>query len=200
MDRYLLFMGIVVVLQSDTPRHKWQGFLVQRGGLPLYPHRYSRRDHLSPGVRLYCYKPVLRCPRIRSKQRNAPVASRHLAVRRECTIRRGSTLALALFPGKHGRVFTSHPSCDNPYTIQLSRYYRIILLQGTKRGNAPHPCAIKGTIFHPLVQTQGLSNPRCCKRKDLRQKTTVFLLFSLASGLKNGQMLQRKVMVLTHIQ
>jgi hypothetical protein len=34
----------------------------------------------------------------------------------------------------------------------------------------------------------------------LRQKTTVFLLFSLASGLKNGQMLQRKVMVLTHIQ
>ena len=62
---------------------------------------------------------------------------------------------LTLFLGKHGRVFTPGPAPGNPYTIQLSRYYKTLLSQGLKSGNV----RLRARAFHPLVETQGMKSP-----------------------------------------
>jgi MFS family permease len=49
------------------PRRECGGFLVQRGNLPLYPHRYSSRGYLSPSVRTSCLVPVPVCPTVRQR-------------------------------------------------------------------------------------------------------------------------------------
>ena len=118
---------------------------------------YRSRGHLSPSV---CFlseeeKPVPWCPQVRSKQSCPPFARHPLAVRRECALLRDSTLALALFPGKHVRVFTSGPTPLNPYTIQLSRYYWSILLQGLKVEMHPTHAPSKERFFIPWFKHRG---------------------------------------------
>ena len=48
------------------PRIECGVFLVRRDDLPLYPHRYSSRGHLSPSVRFSEERPVAVCPTVRS--------------------------------------------------------------------------------------------------------------------------------------
>ncbi len=51
----------------------------------------------------------------RYRRNGVPYAERdHQAVRRDCALLRDSTLALSLFPGQHGRVFTPGPVPGNP--------------------------------------------------------------------------------------
>jgi hypothetical protein len=53
---------------------------------------------------------------------------------------------------QRGNVFTHGPSPCNPYVIQFSRYYRQLLLQPTKSGNAR---AKAKTRLTPWVETAG---------------------------------------------
>jgi hypothetical protein len=89
-----------------------------------------------------------------------PLQNSRQAVRRACALLRGFTLApLHCFVGQRGRVFTDSPLLSNPYTIQLSTYYRPILSQPVKSGNAP-----AGARFSSPASKTGAFKPVVCKK------------------------------------
>src|SRR6266849_9794809 len=94
---------------SDTPLNTSRGFLVQRGGLPLCPYRYSSRGHLSPGVRIRA-NTCSRVPHGTAETECSSLHSIRQAVRRVCALtRRFYAGCYTLFLDQRGRVFTAGP-------------------------------------------------------------------------------------------
>ncbi len=96
----------------------------------------------------------------RYRRNGVPYAERdHQAVRRDCALLRDSTLALSLFPGQHGRVFTSGPTPENPpkrdsVVKVLAIVYEKLGQMSTKRDSR-----LRVRAIHPLDESQGLSSP-----------------------------------------
>ena len=100
-------------------------------------------------------------------------------VRWECVLQRGSTLSIRQVAHTQVATLVLLPTGTiyrgtQRNTIGLSSVQRsrtsILQQAGTVKWNGlessfPLPSPKQGTIFHPLVQTQGLSNPRFCNTR-----------------------------------
>lgn len=153
---------------SDTPWYTYQGFLVQRGGSPIslpterwrpsLPKRSQNRSSTSSRV-----------PHGTVHTEFPPVERGRQAVRRVCAPLRDSTLALSLFLGQHGRVFTRDPSSLNPpkrdSVVQGTYVYcstNVLEMQERSEdaGRGVYVCG-RG-LFIPRLERRGLSSPILC--------------------------------------
>jgi hypothetical protein len=88
----------------------------------------------------------------------SPVERDRQAVRRACAPRRDFTLALSLFLGQHGRVFTSGPLPENPPKRDLvvkvleQVYYKGVEVSSEQAYGAGSPPA-GGGLFIPRLKT-----------------------------------------------
>ncbi len=147
---------------TDTPLHRIQGVLPSTMRLAHQSRNRKVEARMSRSVRTIA-RTCSRVPHGTEETTVPPIERDHQAVRRECAPRRNSTLALSLFPGQHGRAFTSGPAPENPpkrdsVVKVLAIVYEKLGQMSTKRDSR-----LRVRAIHPLDKSQGLSSPICVR-------------------------------------